>query len=242
MLMPYRNFIAPASAVCRKQVLWTQQIRLALFVIALAMTAPVFADIVKGPNTLTPPNTRPLAPQYRIEADGSVVLRLCFNSSCARTEMLTFSATDLEKVKGQLAHCPGQYLYDRLQRIRIAVWQMQELAQKYQPLLANDREVNDREYGVDGRLDCVDHATNTTTYLMILTDLGELPSWRVEKPGVRKPFNLNSVHWAAVLQDEVTGEKWAVIHGSVPMATCRSCSRSIHGRMKPRGGCHLMTH
>ncbi|MGH8120071.1 MAG: hypothetical protein ACRESK_05585, partial [Gammaproteobacteria bacterium] len=150
------------------------------------------------------------APQYRIETDGSVLLRLCFNSSCARTETVKFSAADMEKVKGQLKYCPERYMYDRLQRVRIAVWQMEKLAQKYEPLLANDREVNDREYGVDGRMDCVDDASNTATYLAILTDLGQLPSWRVEVPGVRKPLDINSVHWTAVLKDEVSGEKWAV--------------------------------
>jgi len=208
--MQLRNCTGPAPTVCRQQALPARQIRFALFVIAILMTVPACADILNGPN---PPNaliTRPLAPQYRIEADGSVVLRLCFNSSCTRTEMLTFSAVDMEKVKGQLAHCPGQDLYDRLQRVRIAVWQMEVIAQKYQPLLGNDREVNDREYGVNGRLDCVDNASNTTNFLTILMDLGQLPSWRVEAPSVRKPLHFNAVHWTAVLKDEVTGEKWAV--------------------------------
>jgi len=208
--MQLRNCTGPASAVCRKRALPAQQCRFALFVIATVMTAPACADIVNGPNTSNAPITRPLASQYRIEADGSVVLRLCFNSSCARTEMLTFSAADMEKVKGQLAYCPGQDLYDRLQRVRIAVWQMEVLAQKYEPLLANDREVNDREYGVNGRLDCVDNSSNTTNFLTILMDLGQLPSWRVEAPSVRRPLHFNAVHWTAVLKDEVTGEKWAV--------------------------------
>lgn len=194
----------------------TRQIRFALFVIAMVMAANAWADSYTETspviNPFTPKSsiTRPLSPQYRIKADGSVVLRLCFNSSCARTEMLTFSVADMEKVKGQLAYCPGQDLYDHLQRIRLAVWQMEVLAQKYEPLLANDREVNDREYGVDGRMDCVDNASNTTTYLAVLSDLGQLPSWRVEAPSVRKPFSLNAVHWTAVLKDEATGKKWAV--------------------------------
>ena len=123
---------------------------------------------------------------------------------------MTFSIEDLGRVKGQLAFCSGYELYDRIQRIRIAVWQMEKLAQKYEPLLANDREVNDREYGVEGRMDCVDNSTNTTTYLKILEDLGQLPSWQVEKPRIRKFYDFNSVHWAAVVKDTVTGEEWAV--------------------------------
>ena len=189
-----------------------RQSHYALFVIAMVMTVNAWAEIVNSLNP-NPPKaniTRPLAPQYRIEADGSVVLRLCFNSSCARTKMLTFSAADMEKVKGQLAYCPGQNLDDQLQRVRNAVWQMEVLAQKYEPLLVNDLEVNDREYGVDGRMDCVDNASNTTNYLAVLTDLGQLPSWRVEAPSVRKPLDFNAMHWTAVVKDKVTGKKWAV--------------------------------
>lgn len=187
-----------------------QQVCFSLFILILILAVPAYADIVDGPNTPKSPNTRPLVPHYRIEPDGSVVLRICFNSSCERTEMLTFSYRDMEKVREQLAFCPGQNIYDRLQRVRIAVWQMEALAQKYEPLLANDREVNDREYGVNGRMDCVDNASNTTTYLDILTDLGQLPSWRVEAPSVRKPLDFNATHWTAVLKDESTGKEWAV--------------------------------
>jgi len=208
--MRLRNCTGPASAVCRMRALPARQTRFALFVIAMVMTGPACADIVNGPNKLKAPITRPLAPHYRIEADGSVVLRLCFNSSCARTKMLTFSAADMEKVKDQLAFCPGQKLYDRLQRVRIAVWQMEALAEEYVPILANDRELNDREFGVYGRMDCVDNASNTANYLKILMDFGQLPLWRVEAPSMRKPLDLNAVHWSAVLKDEATGEKWAV--------------------------------
>ena len=91
-----------------------------------------------------------------------------------------------------------------------AKWQMEVLAQKYEPLLANDREVNDREYGVNGRMDCVDNTSNTTTYLDVLTDLGQLPGWRVEAPSVRKPLDFNATHWTAVLKDKNTGKDWAV--------------------------------
>jgi hypothetical protein len=155
-------------------------------------------------------HTRPLPPEYRLGTDGSVALRICFNSSCARTEVISFTAADMSQVSRQLALCPSDELADRLQRVRIGIWQMGKLAQKYLPMLANDREVNDREYGVEGRTDCVDNASNTTTYLHILSALGQLPAWTVEAPNVRSPFDLNAVHWTAVVRDQSTGEQWVV--------------------------------
>ena len=64
--------------------------------------------------------------------------------------------------------CPG-----RLQRVRIGIWQMELLAQKRQPLLANDLAINDFDAAVEGRMDCVDNSSNTTTYFHILRDIGE---------------------------------------------------------------------
>lgn len=165
--------------------------------------------------------TSPLPAEYLINPDGSVTLRICFNSSCSTVEVMTFTADDLAVVREQLAHCPSEALHDRLQRIRIAVWQMEVLAQKYQPILANDRAVNDQEYGVEGRTDCVDNASNTTTFLRILEDLGELPGWSVASPRVRNRLDLNLVHWTATVIDQRSGAYWAVDswfrpHGHLP--------------------------
>jgi len=165
-------------------------------------------------------NARPLAPEYHIGADGSVRVRICFNASCARTEQVTFSGADMAAVQAQLDACPGGALHERLQRLRIAVWQMEVLAAHRQPLLANDRAIND-DIGIDGRTDCVDNATNTSTFLRILADLGALPGWRVGAPAVRKPLDLNRVHWTAVAIDARSGQPWAVDawyrpHGHLP--------------------------
>lgn len=151
----------------------------------------------------------PLGPDYAIGADGSVTLRICFNWSCSRKQILTFTADDMARVKEQLALCSGNKLYDRLQRLRIGIWQMETLARKYQPLLANDRGINDSEYGVEGRTDCIDNTTNTTTFLHILHDLQEIPGWSVPPPRIRNRFN-SEVHWTAVVIDTNSGNPWSV--------------------------------
>ena len=155
-------------------------------------------------------NTSPLEPEYRLHEDGSATLRICFNWSCARTQTMTFTAEELSGVVRQMAVCPGRTKRDRLQRLRIAMWQLELLAQKYQPALGNDRSVNTQEAGVDGRMDCVDNASNTTTYLHILEDLGTLPGWIVSSPRVRMTSSINRVHWTAVVVDETTEERWSV--------------------------------
>jgi hypothetical protein len=115
----------------------------------------------------------------------------------------------MAEVAQQMTLCPGDAVYDRLQRLRIGVWQMETLSQKYQPLLANDDAVNDREWGLDGRMDCVDNASNTTTYLNVLHDLGLLPGWSMAQAEVRDQFSLE-VHWTVVVVDNRDTESWAV--------------------------------
>ena len=172
-------------------------------------------------------NTGPLPPQYEIHADGSVSLRICHNSSCASERQMRFSKEDMSSVEAQMQTCPSgdnpaieSPAKFALQRLRIGVWQMELLAKKYYPLLANDLPVNDQEFGVEGRTDCVDNSTNTTTFLHVLSELGWLPGWSVEKPSVRKPWDINRVHWTAVVKD-ASGQRWSVDswyrrHGHLP--------------------------
>lgn len=183
--------------------------------------APAFAAAGQLLGTTPSVHTRPLPPEYRVQADGSVRLRVCFNSSCARTEEMVFGAEEMARVRALMESCPAATLQDRLQRIRIGIWQMEVLAAEHQPLLRNDRAVNDQDIGVEGRTDCVDNATNTTTFLSVLVDLGALPGWTVDRPSVRRPLDLNRVHWTAVAVDETSRVRWAVDswfrpHGHLP--------------------------
>ncbi|WP_236848571.1 hypothetical protein [Candidatus Thiodictyon syntrophicum] len=173
-------------------------------VVGAASSEPIFYD-TPGPSV-----SRPLPPEYVIHRDGSVTLRICFNWSCARRQTMTFTPNDMALLKNHLALCLGPSVDDRLQHVRIGIWQMQLLAQKYQPLLANDLAINELETGIAGRMDCVDSASNTTTYLHILRDIRELAGWTVSAPKVRSRFDLTAVHWTAVISDTETGQPWSV--------------------------------
>lgn len=151
----------------------------------------------------------PLPPEYVIEEDGSVTLRLCFNWSCASRQTMKFTPEDMAIVKKRMATCPATTLHDRLQRVRIGIWQMELLAEKYQPLLINDLPMNELEEDTLGRTDCIDNSSNTNTYLHILRDIGELPGWTISSPDVRNRL-LITVHWTAVMIDADSGLSWSV--------------------------------
>ena len=184
-----------------------------------------FATHTTGPALAKESSTghvsRPLKPNYVISPDGSVTLRVCFNWSCTRRQVMTFSSADIAEVKGQLALCTGSGIENRLQRLRIGIWQMELLAAKYQPLLTNDRGLNNVDADIEGRTDCVDTSSNNMTFLRILQDLGELPDWLVAAPAVRDIFNFERVHWTAVVINRESDRPWTIDswyqdHGHLP--------------------------
>lgn len=188
-----------------------------LAVISLAVARLGYADLAVAASSPTDvfndsweSVSVPLPPKYRVEPDGSVELRICFNWSCSNREFMKFTSSDLSLLKSRMATCSGTDLHDRLQRVRIGIWQMELLAQKYQPLLANDRSINEFDAEVRGRMDCVDNSSNTTTYLKILSEIGALSGWTVSSPRVRNRFDVNAVHWTAVIVDTKTGDRWSV--------------------------------
>ena len=149
------------------------------------------------------------------------MVEVCFNWSCARKQTLRLTAEDMSGVLENMMICSTDVLHDRLKRIRIGIWQMELLALKYQPLLANDRAGNDDDRGVNGRTDCIDNSRNTTTFLNILRDLSAIPGWSVSLPRVRDLFPIDQVHWTAVVVDQDSGVEWTVDswfrpHGHLP--------------------------
>ena len=173
---------------------------------AAATTSPIDLKITDESEQSV---SSPIPPEYVIEPDGSVTLRVCYNWSCASRQTMIFTAEDMKLVKKRMATCQGTTLHDRLQRVRIGIWQMESLAQKYQPLLVNDLPMNDSEEGAEGRTDCIDNSSNTTTYLHILQDIGELSGWNISTPEVRDPLWV-TVHWTAVIIDASSGHEWTV--------------------------------
>lgn len=186
-----------------------------------ALAAPLDAGWGRAKEDGLDPITRPLPSDYKVNKDGSIRLRICYNWTCATREYVTFSAADVANVKSYLTQCVGENFHDRVQRLRVGVWQLQLVAQKHIPDLANDREINEYDRDVDGRLDCVDSSTNTTTYLKILQDLGQLAGFSVTNPEVRNLMDFHAVHWTAVVADKSDGKLWSVdswfrAHGNLP--------------------------
>lgn len=92
--------------------------------------------------------------------------------------------------------------------IRHAVAALAGIAASRSPI-ANDKGGNVADEGLDGRMDCIDHSRTTTEYLQLLERRHWLRFHRVLMPVVRAPLLVN-VHWAARIEDKLTGEQFVV--------------------------------
>ncbi len=69
--------------------------------------------------------------------------------------------------------------------------------------------------GVSSQQDCVDEATNTTSYLLVLDRHGLIRHHIVERPFAKDSIN-RWTHWAALIEEKGTGARYAIDSSSGP--------------------------
>lgn len=136
----------------------------------------------------------------------AVDVSICYNYSCASQAKVDFSPQQI----GQLRRLFKTATTPAAERSAIAqaIGLFEHYAGEQTPTW-RDRGGNINDNEADGRMDCIDHSTNTTTYLKLLERLGLLRFHRVLDPVERAPLIVN-VHWAAHIMDRTTRQEYAV--------------------------------
>ncbi len=129
---------------------------------------------------------------------------ICFNYGCSATATVRFEPGDLAEVERLFADVASP------QEERTAVAQAMGRLYFHAALQTptwRDRGGNLDDDGVEGRMDCIDHAHNTTAYLALLERSGWL---RFHTVGERvQRGRLLTVHWGALIADQ-DGARWIV--------------------------------
>ncbi len=133
-------------------------------------------------------------------------ITICYNWGCHTQARVVFDVNDLLRI-GALFDGADTPALERAS-IRLAVGMMARIAGEQTPT-HNDRGGNLDDDGMDGRMDCIDHAHNTTAYLHLLERRGWLRFHQVLEPVRRAPW-LVDVHWAARIQDREDGTEYVV--------------------------------
>lgn len=135
-------------------------------------------------------------------ADEDVVI--CYNYGCASKAWVKFSEAQLGEVRGMIggaADAPAERA-----AIAQAVGRMYLLAGRQSPIW-RDRGGNYDDDEADGRMDCIDHSTNTTSWLSLFARRGWLKFHSV-LPEVKRGFW--AYHAAARVAERATRREFAV--------------------------------
>ena len=131
---------------------------------------------------------------------------ICYNYGCHSRAQVSFSEGQLNGLNDLLA-AAGDAAAER-GAISIAIGRMYGIAGEQTPVW-RDKGGNYADGGENGQMDCIDHSTNTSTFLGLLQSHGWLRFHEVLEPILRTPFFF-AVHWAARIRDLGTQQAYVV--------------------------------
>ncbi len=124
------------------------------------------------------------------------LVALCYNYDCASRGLVVYAGERLDALAARLAATDSAAA--EREELAAVIGELYALAATQTPVGA-DRGGNLRDAGVDGRMDCIDHSTNTTALLHMLALRGALRFHRVLEPARRARFIMQ--HFSAVIEE-----------------------------------------
>jgi hypothetical protein len=131
---------------------------------------------------------------------------ICYNYGCYARAQVDYSDAQLATLH-QLLAAAGDAAAERAV-ISIAIGRMYAIAGEQTPIW-RDKGGNYADGGENGQMDCIDHSTNTDTFLRLLQSHGWLRFHEVLEP-IRRTRFIVAVHWTARIRDRGTQRAYAV--------------------------------
>ncbi|MBZ0091728.1 MAG: hypothetical protein K8F27_05855 [Sulfuricellaceae bacterium] len=133
-------------------------------------------------------------------------ISICYNYGCAAHAPVVFAGRALHSIQALFHRLPDAAA--ERQAIAESIGLFETISGEQTPTW-RDKGGDENDDGIDGRMDCIDHATNTTAYLKLLEKHGWLRFHRVLDPVKRAPYWVN-VHWAARIVEVATQQDYIV--------------------------------
>ena len=154
--------------------------------------------------------------QFAAKAPQANTVTVCHAYGCKMQTPFTFSQADIEDIAGVM---DGVRRDDSPHEERRALaYAIGWMERRVAPTVgtASDRPGMDfLGSGDPSQQDCVDEATNTTSYLLVLRRSGLLRHHTVERPFAKDDLT-HWPHWAAVIREKESGERFAVDSSAGP--------------------------
>ncbi|MBK5102760.1 MAG: hypothetical protein MUP61_04440 [Burkholderiales bacterium] len=133
-------------------------------------------------------------------------LTICYNYGCYAKAPVVYAEERLEAMRQQLA-AAGDAAAER-EVISVVIGRMYAIAGEQTPVW-RDRGGNYADGGDNGKMDCIDHSTNTSAFLSLFQARGWLRFHEVLEPFMRTRFFIAD-HWAARIRERETQKVFIV--------------------------------
>lgn len=139
-------------------------------------------------------------------AHAEETVRVCYNWECSVETEVPLMRSDLRPAARLFleAHDAAS----EREAIRRAIAVLATTVARATPI-GSDLPGNLLDYGVDGRMDCIDHSRTTSEYLRLFERRHWLRFHRVREPVVRAPLLVN-VHWAALIEERDSSNQFVI--------------------------------
>jgi hypothetical protein len=140
------------------------------------------------------------------ESLGAELVDICFNYSCATHDTVLILDADLEAIRQRMGQ-PTNAVEER-SRLGPAIAAFYAVAARTTPIWKDRARNYPQDPDESGKMDCIDHAHNTTAFLQIMQDQGFMTLHQVQ-PKVRR-LRFIDEHWSASIVDKLSGASFAV--------------------------------
>lgn len=124
-------------------------------------------------------------------------IELCFNYGCKDRMQITYTEHELAPLRRHLR--PAKSAAAERIRLSETIGHLYMLAARRSPIGA-DQAGNYEDDEINGRMDCIDHSTNTTAMLRMLDSRGWIKFHKVGEPVERARFIFE--HFSALLEEK----------------------------------------
>lgn len=149
--------------------------------------------------------------KFETDAPRGNTVTVCSAHGCRHKSTFTFKSRDLAKIREIMTAAGGNSDSAGERRaVRKAIAWIEDRVGKETGTSADRAGLDFLGGGDPTQMDCVDEATNTTSYLSVLAANGLLRYHEVLEPMAKDVPLFQWTHYFAVIRDKTTGQRWAV--------------------------------
>jgi len=178
--------------------------------IRLALVGVVLGVVLAGCESMNWRSPDDYFAHMKVKPPVGTKVSVCHGYSCKYRSPVKFTAEDLARIGAEVKK-GGDSAAGERKGVASAIALIERIVGK---AAGTDKDLGQLQLklaGKRGQQDCVDEATNTTSYLVMMKKNGLLKYHSVKQPAGRGFFlDGRWQHFSAVLEDETDGKSWVV--------------------------------